>query len=267
MPLADTFAPQSRVSIIIPTVNEAAILGQTLRQLTLLDPPAWEVLVVDGLSEDGTVGIAQDLGVQVLGCVEQSSAISGMPQAIGVRRGRSIQMNCGAKVATGDLLCFLHADTWVPVDLVAVIQRTLADQRVACGGFVAIMAGGRSTRWGISLHNYLKTYYAPLLFRPHLFSRGLRLLFGDQAMFCRAADFHGCGGFDEALPIMEDGDLCLKLVRKGQIRQVNRIVFTSDRRVARWGVLKATAIYLYIGILWGVGVSATYLKKFYEDIR
>lgn len=252
MPLADTFAPPPRVSIIIPTVNEAAILGQTLRQLTLLDPPAWEVLVADGSSEDGTVGVAQDLGVPIVGC--------------NCRR-RSIQMNCGAKVATGDLLCFLHADTWVPVDLVAVIQRTLADQRVACGGFVAIMAGTRSTRWGISLHNYLKTYYAPLLFRPHLFLRGLRLLFGDQAMFCRAADFLNCGGFDEALPIMEDGDLCLKLVRKGRVRQVNRIVFTSDRRVARWGALKATAIYLYIGILWGVGVSANYLKKFYEDIR
>lgn len=176
-------------------------------------------------------------------------------------------MNHGAKFATGDILCFLHADTCVPDDLIAVIEQTLVDSTVACGGFISLMSGQQTTRWGISLHNYLKTYYAPLLFRPHLFFKGLRLLFGDQVMFCRRADFWDCGGFDEALPIMEDGDLCLRLFKKGKIRQVNRIVQSSDRRVARWGSWKATAIYLYVGCLWGIGVSTSYLKRFYEDIR
>lgn len=92
-------------------------------------------------------------------------------------------------------------------------------------------------------------------------------MFGDQVMFCRRTDFWECHGFNEMLPIMEDGDLCLRLLQRGKIRQVNRIVQTSDRRVAGWGVWKATAIYIYIGVLWGVGVSATYLKQFYEDIR
>lgn len=242
----------SGVSIIIPTLNEASCLGSTLRHLSLLDPPAWEVLVVDGGSEDETVAIALSVGVRVLTCDF---------------KGRSAQMNRGAEAATGDILCFLHADTKVPDDLVAAIERTLADPKVACGGFISLMAGKETTRWGVSLHNYLKTYYAPLIFRPHLFFKGLRLLFGDQVMFCRRIDFWDCGGFDPALPIMEDGDLCLKLVRRGRICLVNRIVQSSDRRVARWGSLKATAIYLYIGFLWGLGVSATYLKKFYEDIR
>ena len=241
----------SRVSIIIPTLNEEICLGRSLRHLSLLAPPAWEVLVVDGGSEDKTITIAQKLGVRVLTTNQ---------------RGRSLQMNLGAEAATGDILCFLHADTFVPDDLVAVIEQTLADQSVAAGGFISLMAG-QTTRWGISLHNYLKTYYAPLLFRPHLFFKGLRLLFGDQVMFCRRTDFWDCGGFDSNLPILEDGDLCLKLVRRGRIRQVNRIVQSCDRRVARWGSLKATAIYLYIGFLWGFGVSATYLKRFYEDIR
>ena len=129
------------------------------------------------------------------------------------------------------------------------------------------MAGEKTTRWGVSLHNWLKTYYAPLLFRPHLFFRGLRLLFGDQVMFTRSADFWECGGFDSNLPIMEEADLCLKLVRRGRIRLVNRIVQSSDRRVAHWGFFKATAIYLYIGFLWGIGVSPQYLKQFYKDIR
>jgi len=250
----------SQVSIVIPTLNEAASLERTLRQLTLLNPTVKEIIVVDGGSEDETVAIAkqvleslnQQLNVQVLFCEQ---------------RGRAIQMNYGASVATGDILCFLHADTCIPDDTAAVIQNTLAEPTVVCGGFISLMAGSQTTRWGISLHNYLKTYYAPLIFKPHLFFKGLRLLFGDQVMFCRRGNFWDCGGFDEALPIMEDGDLCLKLVQFGRITLVNRIVQSSDRRVARWGSWKATAIYLYIGVLWGIGVDANYLKQFYQDIR
>ncbi len=241
----------SPVSIIIPTLNEASCLERTLHQLSILNPLAKEILVVDGGSKDETVAIASKAGIKVLSCPSP---------------GRSLQMNCGAKAATGDILCFLHADTCVPDDLIAVITSTLADKSIAGGGFISLMTGFQTTRWGVSLHNYLKTYYAPLIFRPLLFFKGLRLLFGDQVMFCRRADFWDCGGFDN-VPILEEADLCLKLVRRGRIRQVNRIVTSSDRRVAHWGTLKATGIYLYIGILWGLGVSPTYLKKFYEDIR
>ncbi len=250
----------NRISIIIPTLNEARSLGATLRHLGGLEPPPWEVIVVDGGSVDQTVAIAQQL-----------SQAQTFPLAVQIvqmdKSGRSLQLNRGAEAATGEVLCFLHADTFVPADLVAVIGATLAKPKVVCGGFISLMAGPEATRWGISLHNYLKTYYAPLLFRPHLFVRGLRLLFGDQVMFCRREDFWDCGGFDPALPILEEADLCLKLVRRGQIRQVNRVVQSSDRRVTKWGAWKATAIYVYIGCLWGIGVSPTYLKRFYEDIR
>ncbi|ERT04467.1 glycosyl transferase 2 family protein [Lyngbya aestuarii BL J] len=241
-----------RVSIIIPTLNEASHLNRTLKALRLLSPPAWEILVVDGQSEDETVSIAESAGVQVI-----DSAT----------RGRSTQMNLGAKRATGEVLCFLHADTLVPDDLVTIIAQTLSDTNIVAGGFISLMTGSQTTRWGVSLHNYLKTYYAPFLFRPYLFFRGLRLLFGDQVIFCRRQAFWDCEGFDESLPIMEDADLCRKLVKTGRIRLVNRIVQSSDRRVARWGSFKATLIYLYIGLLWGMGVSADYLQKFYQDIR
>src|SRR4028118_1003509 len=100
----------SQVSIIIPTFNEAASLGRTLSCLKALDPPAREVLVIDGRSEDETVAVAaSSAGVRVLSCEQ---------------RGRSIQMNQGAKAATGDILCFLHADTWVPDDLIVAIEQT-----------------------------------------------------------------------------------------------------------------------------------------------
>jgi rSAM/selenodomain-associated transferase 2 len=242
-----------QVSIIIPTLNEEACLEKTLRCLSLLNPPPWEVFVVDAESQDGTVAIAQKNGAKVV------------PTE---RRGRSHQMNLGAAAATGEVLCFLHADTLVPDDMIQVIERTLARPQVVCGGFISLMTGTRGIRWGISLHNYLKTYYAPLFFRPHLFFfKRLRLLFGDQVMFCRRATFEACNGFDAAMPIMEEADLCRRICHHGQIHQVNRIVQSSDRRVAKWGVLKANLIYLYVGCLWGVGVSATYLKRFYEEIR
>ena len=246
------FNQMNRVSIIIPTLNEATCLERTLRQLSILDPPAWEVLVVDGGSQDETVAIALASKTPVI-----SSTIA----------QRSVQMNLGAQTATGDILCFLHADTLVPDDIVAVIQKTLSDRKIVGGGFISLMAGSHQTRWGFSLHNYLKTYYAPLLFRPHLFFKGLRLLFGDQVIFCRRTDFWECAGFDAALPIMEEADLCLKLVRRGRLKLVNRVVESSDRRVANWGEFKATAIYVSIGFLWGFGVSPRYLKQFYEDIR
>ena len=241
-----------RVSIIIPTLNEAATLGRTLRHLRLLHPAPEEIIVVDGGSQDHTIDIAQNAGIAVVNCKQA---------------GRSLQMNRGAEVAVGDVFCFVHADTLVPDDLITVIQKILADPAIACGGFISVMEGTQTTRWGVTLHNYLKTYYAPLLFRPHLFLKGLRVLFGDQVIFCRRSDFWQCSGFDPALPIMEDADLCCKLIKYGRIHLVNRIVQCSDRRVAKLGSLKANAIYLYIGFLWGFGVSASYLSQFYRNIR
>jgi rSAM/selenodomain-associated transferase 2 len=252
----------TRVSIVIPTLNEAAALAQTLRCLNALDPSASEILIVDGGSQDDTIAIA-NAAIQRFTNKATSIQIIASEQM-----GRSPQMNRGAELATGDLLCFLHADTLVPPDLITTINKTLHDPTIACGGFVSLMAGADKTRWFLSLHNYLKTYYAPLLFRPRLFLfKGLRLLFGDQVMFCRRQDFWNCGGFDLALPIMEDADLCLKLVKYGRIHLVNRTVQSSDRRVAKWGAFKANLIYSYIGFLWGMGVSANFLKQFYKEIR
>ncbi|MDJ0556545.1 MAG: TIGR04283 family arsenosugar biosynthesis glycosyltransferase [Microcoleaceae cyanobacterium MO_207.B10] len=240
------------ISIIIPTLNEANSLPRTLKYLSLLTPPPKEILVVDANSQDQTVSIALS---------------SGVPVIYSPKRQRSIQMNIGAQAATGEILCFLHADTIVPDDLITIISQTLANPNIVCGGFISIMTSSQTTHWDISLHNYLKTFYAPLLFRPHLFLKGLRILFGDQVMFCRRTDFWKVGGFDTNLPIMEDADLCRKLVQYGRIYLVNRVVQTSDRRVAKWGNFKATLIYLIIGLLWGFGVSPTYLKRFYKDIR
>jgi GT2 family glycosyltransferase len=126
--------------------------------------------------------------------------------------------------------------------------------------------GAERVRWGTTFHNWIKTWYAPLIFRPHLFFRGGRLLFGDQAMFFRRSDFLAVGGCDETLTVMEDADLCLRLFRRGRIRLVNRTVTTSDRRIAVWGGLKANLIYLYVGIRWALGLRHR-IEHHYPDIR
>lgn len=241
-----------RLSIIIPTLNEESCLAGTLRHLQALDPPAWEILVVDGGSTDQTTSIAKAFGARVL----QTSA-----------RGRAIQMNQGAQMASGSLLCFLHADTLIPTDLVAVASTTLADERISCAGFVSLMSSGTGTRWVVSGLNLAKTYLAPLFFQPLLFLRGLRLLFGDQVMITRRHTFWRCGGFDEDLPLLEDGDLCLRLVKLGRIKLIRRVVVSSDRRVRAWGFWKAVATYLSIGILWGLGMPPHRMQRFYEDVR
>lgn len=213
----------SEISIIIPTLNEEDVLAKTLHNLTLLNPSPFEILLVDGGSQDNTLKIAREAGVSLLVCD---------------RASRSIQMNLGAKAAKGELLCFLHADTLVPNDLTTIIDKVLAEPTIAGGGFISIMTGSLQTRWGVSLHNYLKTYYAPLIFRPHLFFRGLRILFGDQVIFCRRSDFWHCGGFDIELPIMEDADLCIKLCQYGKIHLVNRIVFRFFMVVGGFMIIK-----------------------------
>ncbi|MEL7481575.1 MAG: glycosyltransferase, partial [Pseudomonadota bacterium] len=107
------------------------------------------------------------------------------------------------------------------------------------------------------------------LFRPFSFIKGCRLLFGDQTLICRRSDFEAVGGFDPRQTIMEEADLCLRMVRggRGRVRQVNRKVWSSDRRVASWGGLRANLTYFYLGALWGIGTEPDRLARLYADIR
>jgi glycosyltransferase involved in cell wall biosynthesis len=241
----------SGVAIVIPMLNEAGTLPRLLRSLAALDPAPAELLAVDGGSQDESVGIARAGGLRVIEC--------------GVR-GRASQINLAVVAVSAPLVCILHADTLLPDDAVAVIGAALADRRVALAGFTPLLSGPDTVRWGTSFHNWIKTWYAPLLFRPHLFLRGGRLLFGDHAMFFRREDFLAVGGCDPTLTIMEDADLCIRFARLGRTRLVNRVVITSDRRVAAWGGVKANWIYLTVGVRWGLGLRKG-LERRYPDVR
>nr|WP_279379679.1 TIGR04283 family arsenosugar biosynthesis glycosyltransferase [Polymorphobacter fuscus] len=239
------------VAIVIPMLNEAATLPRLARCLAALDPAPDELIVVDGGSTDASVAVARAAGLTV----------------IAAPRGRAAQCNAGIAATMSPIVCVLHVDTWLPDDGIDVIRRTLDDERVNLAGFTAILSGPDKVRWVTSFHNWIKTWYAPLIFRPHLFLRGGRLLFGDHAMFFRRDAFAAVGGFDERMTVMEEADLCVRMARLGRARLVNRIVLTSDRRVARWGEWRANWIYLKVGVMWGLNIRPQALGKHYPDVR
>ncbi|MBX7497065.1 glycosyltransferase [Qipengyuania sp. 6B39] len=238
------------VSIVVPVLDEEAALPALIAHLAALEPQAAEILLVDGGSGDSTVSLAEAAGWRVLAS----------------ERGRALQVNHGVAQATGDLVCIVHADTLPPKDMVGVIEATLADTRVALASFTPLIKGPHKTRWFTTAHNWIKTWYAPLITRPHLFVRGVRLLFGDHAMFFRKADFLKVGGCTPGDAVMEEADLCVKFARLGRIRMVPRWAVTSDRRIAAWGPLKANWIYFKVGMLWAFGLRDR-MAKHYPDVR
>ncbi len=237
------------VAIVIPALDEAAAIPALAAHLATLDPAPAEIIMVDGGSEDETLALAQQAGWRV----------------VTAPRGRARQINAGVEASTAPLVCVVHADSFPPADMVVVIRETLADTRIALASFTPLITRTK-TRWVTSAHNYVKTWYAPLVTRPHLFLRGVRLLFGDHAMFFRREDFLKLGGCTPGDMVMEEADLCVKFARLGRIRMVPRIVRTSDRRIAAWGPLKANWIYFKVGILWALGLRSR-MARDYPDIR
>ncbi|GMH45855.1 hypothetical protein BSKO_13818 [Bryopsis sp. KO-2023] len=260
---AEDSAPKS-LSIIVPVLNEEQCIESIINYLKNLDPMPAEIIVVDGGSRDKTVNIARRLGVTVL--------LS--------QRGRAKQMNAGAGKSKGEHLCFLHADTEPPKDLVRAVDRALADRRVVLGGFVSYVDHNGRPFVFSTLNSLLKTWYVPFPFRPLSVVRGLRILFGDQALFCRKSDFQHLGGYNEELPIMEDADLCIRmhmeggadfksqnLKGRGHVRLVlNRVARTSGRRIGDWGAMKAMVIYNIIGLNWYFGASPEKLHELYNRL-
>jgi len=238
------------VSIVIPMLNEERALPALIEHLAKLDPAPLEVVAVDGGSADRSVTLAEAAGWRIV----QTEA------------GRGRQINAGVEAALGEYVVVLHADTVPLSDMAAVIAETLANSAISLAGFTPILRGPDKTRWITTAHNWAKTYYAPLLFRPHLFLKGCRLLFGDHAMFFRRAQFLECGGCDPDAKVMEEADLCIRMTRFGRVKLVPRIIETSDRRIAEWGALKANWIYLKVGFLWGLGAKKR-LERYYPDVR
>jgi len=237
--------------LIFAIIAYESRFAETISNLINLKPQPDEAIFIDGGSSDMSVSIAQNAGFNVI---------------VSKKTGRAAQINAGVLMANGDIICVLHADTILPHDAVDVIKNTMTDNQVSLASFMPRITGEKGTCWGTSFHNWIKTWYTPILFRPHLFLGGLRLLFGDHAMFFRRNDFHMVGELDERVTIMEEADLCISMAKIGKIKMVPRWVWTSDRRIAKWGAIKANLIYLKVGIMWAFGARET-LKKHYPDVR
>ena len=238
------------VTLLVPTLDEEKALPALIASLGALDPAPLEIMLVDGGSSDATIAIAEAAGWRVLSAP----------------RGRAKQINHGVEQAQGEFVCVLHADTIPPADMVAVIENTLSDPAIALASFTPVIAGPQGVRWGTTIHNWAKTWYAPLITRPHLFLRGVRLLFGDHAMFFRRQQFLAVGGCTPGDAVMEEADLCVKLAALGRVKMVRRRVRTSDRRIAAWGPVKANWIYFKVGMLWAFGLRGR-MARHYPDVR
>ncbi|MFP4474373.1 MAG: TIGR04283 family arsenosugar biosynthesis glycosyltransferase [Desulfatibacillaceae bacterium] len=197
-----------RLSCVVPALNEQGGIGPCLERII---SGGAEAVVVDGGSSDGTV----------------DEALRYTPHVIVTRPGRGGQQAGGARAATGDTLCFVHADTLLPPDFAGHIHRTLALPDTVCGAF----------RLGIEPP--LAKYRAVCLWanwRTRLFS----LPYGDQALFMPAWTYRAVGGF-RGIPLMEDVDLVRRLSRLGRVRLARAAVSTSSRRWDRLGVVRVSA--------------------------
>lgn len=225
-------APQPYVSVIIPTLNEAAHIEKTISSARSADA---EILVVDGGSKDGTVEKADKAGAAV----------------VPGPRGRALQQNRGAAEAKGRVLLFLHADTALPKDYVAQVFETLMDRRVLLGAF----------RFKTDLDQPLMR---GIEFTTNIRSRCLRLPYGDQALFVRKAGFETAGGFPE-MPIAEDLFLVRQVSKLGRIAIAPAHVTTSARRWREKGVLRTTLINQLILAGLALGISPRTLARLYRQ--
>lgn len=225
-------AQSPEISIIIPVLNEVHHIIPLIQSLQ--SGHNISIIVVDGGSQDGTLETL---------IAHQINVLSTPP-------GRGHQMNQGAKIATGDILLFLHADTTLPPDFDHWVRHTLENPQVVAGAFQLRINGPQSSlRWVETWVNYR--------------SRWCQMPYGDQALFLKADQFQAIGGFPE-IPIMEDFEIIRRLRPWGKIAIVPRPVITSGRRWHKLGVIKTTLINQIVVLAYLLGISPHRIVRWYR---
>ena len=213
-----------RLSVIIPAWNEEQYIGTAVDNALQGQP--WEVIVVDGESDDCTAEIASARGAAVV----TSPA------------GRGVQLHRGATAATGDTLLFLHADCQLPPDYPCHVEMVLQLPDVVGGAFrLAIDGPQRSLRFVERMVG--------------LRCRILQMPYGDQAIFVGSDAYRRTGGF-APLPAMEDFELMRRLRKLGHIRIAGATVLTSSRGWTSRGVWRTTLLNRLCITAYRLGVSA-----------
>lgn len=197
-----------RISIIIPSLDEAAGIVAALAVLQPLRAAGVEVIVSDGGSSDTSVALAMPLADHVLTAP----------------RGRARQMNAGAAVAQGDMLLFLHADTRLPENAADLVSQTVGD----------VLAGHSWGRFDVRIEGR-SIWLRVVAFMMNLRSRLTGIATGDQAIFVSRAAFDAVGGYPD-IPLMEDIALSKSLRQQGRPVCLAACVQTSGRRWDDHGV-------------------------------
>jgi rSAM/selenodomain-associated transferase 2 len=215
-----------RLSVVVPTLNEAGGVRAALEALAPLRARGHEVIVVDGGSSDGTPELAAGLCDRV----------------VGAQRGRASQMNAGARAATGDMFLFLHADTRLPPQ-----ADVLALQAPLWGRFDVEIEGR---------HRLLKV----VAWAMNLRSRLTGIATGDQAIFVRRAAFPG---FPE-IALMEDVAFSAMMKRRARPACLRAKVLTSGRRWESRGVLRTILLMWRLRLMYFFGARPDDLARLYH---
>ncbi|MBU5675732.1 TIGR04283 family arsenosugar biosynthesis glycosyltransferase [Alkaliphilus sp. MSJ-5] len=199
-----------KISIIVPVYNEALTINKLIDNLKQFKDHC-EIIFVDGGSNDGTNRI-----------IEEKHRIVYSP-----KKGRSHQMNYGATLAKGDILLFLHADSFLPSDALNQIHRIISQgHKVGC---FKLRFNSRSILMKLCG------------FMSNLRVRLRNIAFGDQGIFIDRSYFYELGGFAQ-IPLMEDYQLSMDIKADGEkIALAKTTIETSERRFVKKGRLMTMA--------------------------
>jgi len=223
------------ISIIIPVFNEEAYLPKLVAHLQQYKTnDIREIIVVDGASTDDTVAIAEKLGVKII----QSPV-----------KGRARQMNTGAAIAQGEVLYFLHADSFPPFNFVAAIQAAVAKNYPAGCFRLRFDTSSRWLRFWVWFTRF-----------PHTLLR-----FGDQSLFVTKKRFENIGGYDESLNLLEDQDIVRRIKKRARFKVLPFYITTSSRKYARNGYVRLQLLFFLFYFLAKLGVPNAYLLKLYRQ--
>jgi rSAM/selenodomain-associated transferase 2 len=225
-----------RIAAVVPTLDEQASLKRTLANVA---GAADVIVVADGGSGDQTVAIARRAGAIV---------ISSAP-------GRGGQLNAGARGALeagADVLLFVHADTVLPPEARAAIERAVEGGATAGGFRVRYDDPRRLFALGSRIVN--------------LRTRLLRAPLGDQAQWVTREAFTALGGFRD-WPILEDLDLMLRAKKAGKVAVLEPRVSTAARRFVERGIVRTIVINWTIWALFFLGVDPVRLARLYPRRR
>ena len=224
------------ISIIIPAINEEEKLAPLLTYLKKnTEASSVEIIIADGGSTDNTLGIARKHSVKIIQCEQ---------------KGRAVQMNEGARGASGTIFYFLHADTTPPKNFINQINAAVNDGNGA-GCFRLSFD---------SAHPALRFYSWCTQFSLTLFR------FGDQSLFVKKELFEKVGGYDESLTIMEDQKIVRDIRKVNGFTVLKNSVTTSARRYNNNGEIRLQLIFTLIVILYYFGAGQDVLVHVYQSL-